>query len=188
MRHKAPIPFLGASRLANSAAGTEQTRDAVMTQWKQIEEFDGYFVSETGQVKHVENGIERELSPCVHSKGYLRVNISVNGVNHTRRIHRLVASAFIPNPENKPQVNHKNGNKQDNSVENLEWVTGSENILHAYRSLSIRNPRAKLTCEQVSAIKNSTETSTVLGKRFGVDPSTILKVRRGESFAYGEPV
>ena len=64
-------------------------------------------------------------------KGYLRINVCINGKNKRYRIHRLVAQAFIPNPENKPQVNHIDGNKQNNCVGNLEWVTDEENKKHA---------------------------------------------------------
>lgn len=60
-------------------------------------------------------------------------------------LHRLIASQFIPNPENKPQVNHKNGIKWDNRIENLEWVTCSENIKHAYKSLGIKPRKQKRT-------------------------------------------
>ena len=66
--------------------------------------------------------------------GYLKADLYENGERTTKRIHRLVAEAFIPNPENKPEVNHKDGNKHNNSVDNLEWVDKSENMQHAYRT------------------------------------------------------
>lgn len=69
------------------------------------------------------------------SKGYLKVKLNKNSKSKWFLVHRLVAQAFIPNPENKPQVNHKDGNKFNNCVENLEWNTNSENQLHSYRIL-----------------------------------------------------
>lgn len=80
-------------------------------------------VSETGQV--MKNG---QLLSQYDSNGYKAVQFGQKRIG----VHRLVAMAFIPNPESKPQVNHKDGNKANNHVSNLEWVTGSENMVHAY--------------------------------------------------------
>ena len=72
------------------------------------------------------------LSKKVDKDGYLVTMFTINGKTTTYKIHRLVALAFIPNPENKPQVNHKDGNKQNNNVDNLEWMTSGDNTRHAH--------------------------------------------------------
>jgi hypothetical protein len=76
----------------------------------------------------------RKLKPIIMPNGYYKVNININGKEKLVSLHRLVAEAFIPNPENKPEVNHKNGNKGINAAYNLEWNTSKENIEHAWRT------------------------------------------------------
>ncbi len=98
--------------------------------WKQIEGYEGlYDISNHGHVKSVRSG--KILSPETKGDGYLRVTL---GGKH-QRVHRLVAKAFIENTENKPEINHKNGIRNDNMVENLEWATPKENRLHAIQVL-----------------------------------------------------
>lgn len=104
--------------------------------WKDI--FDGkYQISNLGNIRslnyHREKRI-RELSKLKMPNGYETVKICINGKVKRYSLHRLVAEAFIPNSENKKQVNHINGIKNDNRVENLEWCTQSENQLHAVRN------------------------------------------------------
>lgn len=95
--------------------------------WKDIEGFEGkYQVSSWGRIRSV-NGI---LKTYENKKGYLKIGLYKNGKYHKRRINRLVAQAFIPNPYDLPQVNHMDGNKRNNSVTNLEWVTDSANKKH----------------------------------------------------------
>lgn len=94
--------------------------------YKTIEEFPKYEISTTGDVRNKETG--RILKPRLDKDGYLRISLKdENGKLKTRFIHRLVAITYIPNPLNKPQVNHKDFNRQNPSVENLEWVTAKEN-------------------------------------------------------------
>lgn len=93
-------------------------------------------------------------------------------------VHRMVAEAFIPNPENKPQVNHKNGDKTDNRVENLEWVTASENVKHAYRELGIHPWNRKLTDEQVRAIRDDNRLHREIAEDYGIAKSQVGFIKR----------
>ena len=106
--------------------------------WKDIKGYEGmYQVSNFGRVKsfdrydkHGALWLGKILSNKPKKTGYVNVKFSVDGKRSVKLVHRLVAEAFIPNIENKPEVNHKDGNKSNNKVSNLEWVTSRENTLH----------------------------------------------------------
>lgn len=98
-----------------------------MSIWSKINGFDRYEVSRTGQVRNTQTA--RELKGRPSGAGYLQVSL---GAGIYRYIHRLVAKSFIENPRDLPQVNHIDGNKTNNQASNLEWVTASENLRHAY--------------------------------------------------------
>ena len=96
--------------------------------FKDIEGYEGsYQVSNEGRVKSLKFGKERVLRPTVDEYGYLRVGLYIGRNKKTRRVHRLVAQAFIENPDNLPEINHKDENKANNNVENLEWCTSKYN-------------------------------------------------------------
>ena len=104
---------------------------------KQINGFPEYYITDTGDVYsrnyHNTGRIRKTYKNKIHE--YLYACIRKNTKTFSKRIHRLVAEAFIPNPENKPQVNHLSGDKTDNRVENLEWCTAKENIKHSFTVL-----------------------------------------------------
>lgn len=95
-----------------------------------------YVISNIGRVRSFTSKSNGAIiKQVISSNGYPLINIYTNGKRWPELIHRLVAEAFIPNPDNKPCVNHKNGIKSDNRIENLEWTTYSENSLHAFKIL-----------------------------------------------------
>lgn len=100
--------------------------------WKDIEDFPGYQVSNMGGVKNARTGLH--IHQQRRKTGYVKVELWKNGHQYTRDVHRLVAKAFIPNPDNLTDVNHDNGRKDDNVVTNLFWCTRSENMQHAMRT------------------------------------------------------
>lgn len=125
--------------------------------WKPIEGYEGlYEVSDQGRVRSLRKDII--LKPSTPDKywSYKRVYLCNEGKQVTIGVHRLVAQAFIPNPESKSQVNHINGDKTDNRALNLEWVSASTNIKHSYllgrRTLKGREAK-KLTKDQIEKIK-----------------------------------
>ena len=120
--------------------------------WKDIIGYEGiYQVSNIGNVKRISGirGVNKKyqdnyiLNPRDNGKGYLRVRLSKNGIPKMYMIHQLVAKAFIENPENKKEVNHKDCNKKNNNIYNLEWSTRAENVRHAWENGLNENARKK---------------------------------------------
>ena len=148
--------------------------------WKSIEGTNGrYEVSNTGKIRSLNylghKGVVKVIAPALDNKGYERIRIYYGDYRKTVKVHRAVAEAFIPNPENKPQVNHKNGVKTDNRVENLEWTTAHDNIVHAYKSgLKEKNRKfaKKLGKSQVKNLRKYTELQKT--------PITATNIETGE--------
>ena len=109
-------------------------------EWKKINGFENYKVSSLGRVKNKKGKI---MNPWNDSHGYLDIKLYKDKKSTHKKIHRLVAENFIPNPENKPQVNHINGISSINEVSNLEWVTAKENIGHLKNTKGISNQFSK---------------------------------------------
>lgn len=143
---------------------------------------DDYEITRNGEIINKKWG-NRKVKPQPNGKGYMRVHIA----GKMYFVHRLVAEKYIPNPGNKPQVNHKDGNKLNNSVDNLEWVTNQENRDHAVKnSLHLQGekcPWSKLTQKAVDFIREHSEySSKELAEIFGVSVSHVREIRKGRSW------
>lgn len=156
--------------------------------WKQMTGYEGkYMVSNLGRIRSLLNGSKFYgiLKPAIHKGGYLRVRLYDN---KSLLVHRLVAQTFIPNPKNKATVNHKNGNKKDNRVENLEWATQKENNRHAIRTglhdpkkrrYSFNSKSIKISFESVSEIRKLHSQgikSVILAKKYNVSTAQISRI------------
>lgn len=182
--------------------------------WRPIESTQGvYLVSNLGRVKSVARSIitKRELKPCKSTllkpsiRGqYLTVYLSVDGGIMASSIHRLVAKAFIPNPDEKRFVNHKDLDKLNNRLDNLEWCTHAENMSHARLNgamdngkgggvtgprptiLGEKNPNCKLTDGDVKEVVRLFNnrfldgiSTSEIAKRYGIDPQTVRRYAKG---------
>lgn len=156
--------------------------------WKDIEGYEGlYQISTLGRVKRVTTG--RILKGGKNTSGYIQMYLYKQGIRDVNRIHRLVAESFIPNPENKPEVNHINEDKTNNRVDNLEWCTRKENSNHGTRNkrvsktLSIPILAINLTTGEVEEFYGITECSRQLGLH-QQNITAVLKGRRNQTGGY----
>ena len=171
--------------------------------WKPIRNFETYYlVSNLGRIKSLKrkiwNGIkyfdkkEIILKPHFTKKKYLSIGLRRNNLSSGHMVHRLVAKAFIPNPLNKKTVNHINGIKDDNRVENLEWNTVKENVRHSWRTGLSKpqkgeiNNQSKLKEEDVIKIKKliGNVSQVDIAKKYNVHPSTIYLIKKGKNWKY----
>ena len=158
--------------------------------WKDIAGYEGlYQVSNFGRVKSFQKPNPQILKALANNKGgYLRVSLTKKRISQQKLIHVLVAEAFLPNPDNLPQVDHKFGDKTDNRACALEWVSQSENISRAFR-LGLNRPRkgsevinAKLIDDEVRYIrthykyKDKEFNARALAKKFNVSKTVILNI------------
>lgn len=149
-----------------------------MEKYMIINGFDNYAVSNYGNLKNIKNG--RVLKLQVSKGGYHNYSLCQNGIKKNLIIHRLVAIYFIENPDNKPYVNHKDGNKLNNHYTNLEWVTAKENDTHA-RNTGLKNQSKPIIVKHIitneEIVFNSiSECSAILG----INKGSIARVLNGK--------
>lgn len=155
--------------------------------YKEVLDADGkVFISNLGNLKkQAIPSLKDKSKVSLNARGYHTTQIKINGIFTSVLVHRLVAEAFIPNPEDKPQVNHKNGIKSDNRVDNLEWCTCAENIEHAVKNgYFIQGEdhwKSKVTSKVVDAIrsrykKNTYGLTSFLARKYGISTSNILSI------------
>lgn len=172
-----------------------------MAKMKPVKDHDGYFITDEGRVfsdrikGHRKAGHLHEIMPHCKDNGYLVIKArnDMTGRRDDLLVHRLVGEAFIPNPDNLPEINHKRGIKTDNRATELEWCTGAENTRHAiktglYKPSGEDNGQAKLTWKQIREIRDQYEPwsrefgGQALAKKYGVRDSTIDTIVRGISW------
>lgn len=157
-----------------------------MEVWKDVKGFEDYYeISNLGNlkskdriIKHYKGGFRKYKAKLKKSRlnhnGYLRCNLKIGGVRYDFTIHRLVAEAFLDNKESRPFINHINGNKADNKVENLEWVTSSENTIHAVKNRLIKT---KLTDKQAIEVHNSNLSNRKLASIYGINHTIVWRIK-----------
>jgi len=167
--------------------------------WKPIQHYEeSYAISNLGQIKSIDRYVNSKIgkrlsrgvikTPKLDKDGYAITSLYKNQKAKFISIHRLVATHFIPNPENKPQVNHIDGNKLNNCVNNLEWCTSIENIKHSWDKLGRNNLHSKgekcnfskLKLEDIHFIRTNYNKKTLnqikLANMFGVSDSLISQI------------
>jgi len=179
-----------------------------MIEWRPISDYEGFYeVSSCGQVRSLKRQIIRSngrlqtieakcLALCVNSSGYYSVNLH-NGLGVSGRqpalVHRLVAKAFIQNPEKKPHINHIDGVRTNNNLENLEWCTPSENVIHALRT-GLSNPQkgserplAKLSETDIPLIRSLLSSGVhqkTIAKMYSVQRTLISGIKMGRRWKH----
>lgn len=168
--------------------------------WSKINGFPNYSVSKNGEVRNDTTG--KTKTPYKGTTGYYNVDLYNDGERTKMRVHRLVGEAFVDNPDSKPQINHKDGNKLNNNAANLEWVTASENMRHAFDCglakpslgmLGKHNPNGGRKGKPIRIVETGEEFSSILECEKAIDGnnghicdclSGRQKTHRGYTFEY----
>ena len=164
--------------------------------WKECKSCNLYLVSDEGEIKRKDS--DKVLKQKLDKNNYLNVGLSMGSKNHTKHrfVHRLVAEAFIPNPENKPLVRHIDGNPVNNCVENLKWVTAKENVAYSIKTGAKEDDHGSLSCNsklspneisycrKMYQPRNKLYGCNALAKRFGVSKSTMSYILNNKTYSY----
>jgi len=160
--------------------------------WKSIKGYNGdYLISNKGNIISNKRARGRPIKSHNVGGGYRMVPLCENGNVKNKLVHRLVAKAFIPNPQNKPQINHIDSNPSNNDVNNLEWATQSENMIHSYKNgrqsrSGEQNHNSKLTEKEVLEIRNAYNIGVFLQKEiahaFDISTSRVSEIVNRKSW------
>lgn len=167
-------------------------------EWRPIKGYEGFYeVSSLGRVRSLDRVVKckngncqkffgKIMKPRTNKDGYLTVALSMNNKQKSKQIHRLVAITFLPNPKKLPQVNHRDCNKQNNYVDNLEWCSCQENIQHALKTGVVKqgseHHNAKLSKQQVQEIRaiykprSKEYNAYILARKYNVSRATIWRI------------
>lgn len=143
----------------------------IIEEWRCIPDYPNYQVSNLGNVRNIKTG--RILSSGINNSGYINVSLCKNGEAKNYMVHRLVASAFIPNPKNLPEINHKDHNRQNNCVDNLEWCTRQYNIEYS-------NSKQVAQYDLKGNLINIWKSTREIQRQLGFDNSAISKCCLGK--------
>lgn len=171
--------------------------------WRPVVGYENiYEVSNTGLVRSLNHFVEhsdgkhriqkgRVLKTSISNKGYVQVSLSYRKNKFHTGVHRLVAAAFVGNPENKNQVNHKDGDKSNNLVDNLEWCTNQENVIHAVQH-NLNNPNfgekhhnCRLTNKQIIELKRKLtegQTGASIAREYKMSAAAVSKINKGKTY------
>ena len=180
-------------------------------QWEKIKDFENYEISNRGEIRLLDYSIidkfgkKRKykghlLKQAVNSSNYKKVSLRKNGQNYNKYVHRLLAETFIPNPNFLPCVNHKDGNKWNNNLDNLEWCNEEENTLHAHQNglASISNYNKYrvgqttrrfdlIEVEEIKELYNQGYTQKEIAEKFNCYDSTINNIVNNKLYKAIEP-
>lgn len=169
--------------------------------WKKVEGYENiYEVSNHGNIQSIDHFVVgkksrtqkgRVLSVSISTKGYHQVSLSLLGRRFHTGVHRLVAKAFLANPDNKEQVNHKDGNKSNNHVSNLEWATNQENIIHAYKNNLVKlnygekHHQCRFTNNQIKELKRKLAngvSGSSISKEYKISQAAVSQIKKGKTY------
>lgn len=155
---------------------------------KRIKNHESYGVTDSGEIISYKYKKPRKMSTWISQNGYVYANLCENNVMKHYAVHRLVAEAFIPNPDNLPEVNHKNANRLDNRVENLEWCDRRYNIHYSYKGMG--PARNKVSCilieestnSKIKSFENIKAAAEFASKEYGCSKSSMIKYGHSKGF------
>lgn len=152
-----------------------------METWMTVKEFPSYEVSSYGAIR---NAAGKPRKPSLKANGYLQVTLKHKGSYKNYYVHRLVACAFMPPSDLSMDVNHKDGVRHNNKLDNLEWASRKENIQHAIKTFGsmcgLKHSQAKLTIDEVEEIRKSDGSSTLAANKYKVSSAHIRAIRNGK--------